>query len=215
MPKHTLLDRRHEATRTDILAAAEELMVREGFDQLTMRGLAAEAGCSSATLYQYFKDKQELLTELFGRHFDEFVQAVEEQCAKFTDPLDKLKAHARAGWELFDLKNSLIRQFVQQLPPTPAGPSEHLTGERRERFLAFEAHTVALIRECQLSGRIRDDLTAEQLHRYFIHHLVATREMFATEPDRRLAEECVRLSFSLLAEGLKIQETDHTDGRKA
>lgn len=50
-----------------ILTAAESLLVREGFEATTMAQVAAEAGCSRATLYNYFSNKRELRAALRDR----------------------------------------------------------------------------------------------------------------------------------------------------
>jgi AcrR family transcriptional regulator len=53
-----------EATRRDIVAAARKLFAEKGFESVTIREIAKEAGCSHTTIYIYFKDKEALLHEL-------------------------------------------------------------------------------------------------------------------------------------------------------
>lgn len=43
-----------------------ELIVKEGFDGFSMQKLAAEAGVSPATIYIYFKNREDLLNQLFN-----------------------------------------------------------------------------------------------------------------------------------------------------
>ncbi len=43
---------------------AVEIVVREGFDGLTMQKLAREAGVSPATIYIYYKDRDDLLLQV-------------------------------------------------------------------------------------------------------------------------------------------------------
>ncbi|MNF91359.1 Fatty acid metabolism regulator protein [compost metagenome] len=47
-----------------IRRAAIELIARQGYDAMTLRGLAAHAGVNASTLYLYYKGKQELLASL-------------------------------------------------------------------------------------------------------------------------------------------------------
>jgi AcrR family transcriptional regulator len=47
--------------------AAVELLHREGFDGLTVRRVAAEAGVGAATAYTYFSSKEHLVAEVFWR----------------------------------------------------------------------------------------------------------------------------------------------------
>lgn len=55
---------RSEETKGAILAAAGQLFAARGFDAVTMREIAKEAGCSHTTIYIYFKDKEALLHQL-------------------------------------------------------------------------------------------------------------------------------------------------------
>ncbi len=55
---------RSEETKRAILTAAAELFSQKGFDAVSIREIAKEAGCSHTTLYIYFKDKEALLHEL-------------------------------------------------------------------------------------------------------------------------------------------------------
>lgn len=55
---------RSEETKGAILKAAGQLFATRGFDAITMREIAKEAGCSHTTIYIYFKDKEALLHQL-------------------------------------------------------------------------------------------------------------------------------------------------------
>lgn len=55
---------RSEETKQAILSAARKMFSDRGFNAVTMRDIAKEAGCSHTTIYIYFKDKEELLHEL-------------------------------------------------------------------------------------------------------------------------------------------------------
>jgi len=51
-----------------ILAAARVVISRDGWERLTMRGLAAEAGVGAPTLYHHVRDKEDLLVHLLDDH---------------------------------------------------------------------------------------------------------------------------------------------------
>lgn len=54
----------HAATRASILEAARRVAARSGGRELSLRGVAAEAGFAPAALYGYFSGKDELLLAL-------------------------------------------------------------------------------------------------------------------------------------------------------
>jgi AcrR family transcriptional regulator len=56
--------RERHATRTSILDAARRVAARDGARNLSLRGVAAEAGFAPAGLYGYFRNKDELLLAL-------------------------------------------------------------------------------------------------------------------------------------------------------
>jgi AcrR family transcriptional regulator len=54
-----------EDTRTRILKAANQLFSRDGFDNTTVRAIAARVKLSDAALYYYFKSKREILQAIW------------------------------------------------------------------------------------------------------------------------------------------------------
>ena len=53
--------RRPRASREEVVVAALDLLEREGLDALSIRRLAADVGLPPATLYGYFRDKDDLV----------------------------------------------------------------------------------------------------------------------------------------------------------
>ena len=69
--------RKRERTRTEILAAAWELVRRDGIAGLSLRDLAAGVGMRAPSLYTYFPSKNALLDAMFAegmRHFAEQIR---------------------------------------------------------------------------------------------------------------------------------------------
>src|ERR1700743_580500 len=55
---------------------ALEMIVAHGFDGLSMQKLARAAGVSPATIYIYFKDREDLLLQLYKRESGRFAQFI-------------------------------------------------------------------------------------------------------------------------------------------
>jgi AcrR family transcriptional regulator len=64
--KHTvsLQSRRRQQTRGEIIRAAFELFGRQGYENVSMDSVAAAAGVSRATLFNYFPQKELILREI-------------------------------------------------------------------------------------------------------------------------------------------------------
>src|SRR5690625_1271385 len=58
-----------ELTREKIMDVARELLVENGYANVSMRQIANEINCSHAAIYYYFKNKAELFYALVEDHF--------------------------------------------------------------------------------------------------------------------------------------------------
>lgn len=67
MPR--LTEKRREAKRAEIVAAARRCFAREGFHQTSMPDIASEAGVSTGAPYRYFASKEEIILEIAGEAF--------------------------------------------------------------------------------------------------------------------------------------------------
>jgi AcrR family transcriptional regulator len=79
--------------RGEILAAAKQLFLNEGYMNFTTRKLARRAGLSQTGVYVYFKSKDEILDALCRTTFEALVQrfrAITEKWADSPDLLSKL-----------------------------------------------------------------------------------------------------------------------------
>ncbi len=65
---------RDESKEACLKAKAMEMIVAEGFDGLSMQKLAKAAGVSPATIYIYWKNREDLLNQLFHEIQDRFTE---------------------------------------------------------------------------------------------------------------------------------------------
>jgi AcrR family transcriptional regulator len=101
MPK--IVDKKEKA---EIIAVAALKTFREcGYNKTRMVDIAQMAGMGKGTLYEYFKDKADILRFAFDQYFSVFSQGILEAMAEKTTPSDKILAlidfalrHA-AEWE--------------------------------------------------------------------------------------------------------------------
>ena len=74
----------------DLINAAARLMSRLDSDELTMQGIAAEAGVSVRVLYRHFEGKDDLLVALIEESQLVFARLIEKETAGLSDPLERL-----------------------------------------------------------------------------------------------------------------------------
>ncbi|NQX71626.1 TetR/AcrR family transcriptional regulator [Paenibacillus alba] len=85
-------EQRSEETKKSILASAGVLFSSRGYDAVTMRDIAKEAGCSHTTIYIYFKDKEALLHQLSMPPILQLLEQVDTLLSEDSPPSDKLQA---------------------------------------------------------------------------------------------------------------------------
>ncbi len=91
--------REHLATRAAILDAARRVAARDGARDLSLRGVAAEAGFAPAALYSYFTGKDELLLALAAEDLSYIARAMRGAAAGH-EGKGKLAAAASAALDL-------------------------------------------------------------------------------------------------------------------
>jgi AcrR family transcriptional regulator len=109
--------RQKKFLRQEILDAASELFVRNGYENVSMRRIAEKIEYSPTTIYLYFKDKAELLDEVCKETFGRLVQRLSKIMEQPGDPLERLKKGLVAYIE-FGLENphQYRATFMMPLP---------------------------------------------------------------------------------------------------
>jgi len=85
----------HASLRHKILEEALTLVSREGVEGVTMRALANKLGYSPATIYLYFRNKEDLFQEI-ARHAAARLMAATDACVDLADASAARDAFARA-----------------------------------------------------------------------------------------------------------------------
>src|ERR1700757_2908172 len=85
---------RGEQRRQDLLRAAAAVFGRLGYHETTTNAIAAEAGVSPATFYQFFPNKEAIASALaskYAREMAEAERAIDAQATmSFTEAIDEL-----------------------------------------------------------------------------------------------------------------------------
>ncbi len=82
--------REKERMRRDILDTAMEMLVEDGFEKLSIRRIATAIEYSPATIYLYFKDKNEIFFHLHEEGFAKFVAHM-KTAQTIEDPMLRLR----------------------------------------------------------------------------------------------------------------------------
>jgi len=90
MPGDWLAARRTEVAADRILDAAGDLFARKEAATVGMHEIASAAGCSRATLYRYFENREALYTAYVHRESYRLYREMTEQINSVVDPAERL-----------------------------------------------------------------------------------------------------------------------------
>lgn len=107
--------RQKKFLRQEILDAASELFVRDGFENVSMRRIADKIEYSPTTIYLYFQDKAELLDQVCQDTFARLIASLTKIMIQPGDPLERLGRGLRAYIE-FGLANPHHYRATFMLP---------------------------------------------------------------------------------------------------
>src|SRR5690349_17393027 len=109
------------ARRKQLLAAAQEVFVAQGYHAAAMDDIAERAGVSKPVLYQHFPGKLELYLALLDTHCDALVERVRRAMAQTTDNKERVRGATQAYFEFVDHESEAFRLvFESDLRNDPA-----------------------------------------------------------------------------------------------
>lgn len=102
-----------EETRERILDSALELFRKKGFDETTMRDIAAEAGVATGAAYYYFRSKEELVMAFYERTAEEARELWPEIMGRSRDLQKRIRAILDLKFEQFAKHRRLLVGLVR------------------------------------------------------------------------------------------------------
>ena len=130
MPVDWLASRRTEVAADRILDAAEQLYTQRDQASIGMNEIARAAGCSRATLYRYFENREALRTAYVHRETRRLSRAIKEEIDGLENPHERLIASMTAALRMVRESPALSSWFAISRPPIGgelAGHSEVIT----------------------------------------------------------------------------------------
>jgi AcrR family transcriptional regulator len=195
-PRKTPRQERSREMLETIVEAAARVFVKEGYARATTNRIAAAAGISVGSLYQYFPGKDAIAVALLRRHRDRIVEAVASHLADVDEASIEVRVRelVRAALAAEGLHPGLHRVLIEQVLRTSA----------RAEMVGFEDDLERVIVERLKSSPddigVKDiELAAFILVRTVMaitHAAVVDRPDHARDP--RLVAEVTRMIFLYL-----------------
>jgi AcrR family transcriptional regulator len=195
-------EQQKEELRQAILEAASTLFVEQGYHGFSMRQLAERIGYSAATLYLYFRDKDDLLFTVVDEGFTRFEKQLAEAAASSADPWTRLNALAQA-YVTFGLRNPIYYRlmFLQRVDFL----TQARAGEQQPRLAALhvlqDAVQSAMDAGVMQSGDVESYSDALWAMMHGIVALAMSMPMFDAERLQKLTAVAREMIFKAFSQG--------------
>ena len=198
-------EREKEDMRRRIVDAARHLYVLNGFERLSIRAIAEEIEYSAATIYLYFKDKNEVMYAIHQQAFGKMMQEF-QPIVSMTDPFDKLMAMGRK-YTQFALENPELFDvmFIITAPMDTLECREEIWSEGRIAFNML----VQVVQECINAGIFQKQdpevaamMIWSTIHGYTALFIRKRMNMFTDERRAELMHQAFDLFCNTLKKGL-------------
>jgi len=160
--RETVRSETRAAYREAILIAAERVFGRLGFHDAKMADIAAEAGVAAGTLYNYFKNKDQVFESILARGHDRHFEVI-KPVLSIENPLDRLRAITEASLRFLQENGALFMVYIRRggmenrmLRQLGESPDQDYHERHQQLVQAAFAEAIA----CK---QLRDDIPAEEL----------------------------------------------------
>jgi AcrR family transcriptional regulator len=128
---------RSKVTVEAILEATTHILVEEGYDKANTNRIAERAGISIGSLYQYFPNKEALMTALMEQHAQEMAELVETKLDRlFDSPLEIAIPEIITAVVAAHAINPRLHQVLsEEIPCSERSPQMHKADERITELL--------------------------------------------------------------------------------
>jgi AcrR family transcriptional regulator len=139
-PRKIATQERSRATVDSLIEATARILVKEGYDKTSTNHIAAVAGVSVGSLYQYFPSKEALVTAVIERHQHEIMQVVRAELAEvLMEPVDKaVRKLVAVAVKAHRVDPKLHRVLAEQIPR--AGRLENSEPFNSENYAVFRTY---------------------------------------------------------------------------
>jgi AcrR family transcriptional regulator len=143
-------ERHKEDLKKEILAAAQQLFVERGLEATSIRNIAEKIEYSPATIYLYYKDKNDIIHALHQEGFKQLTKHFQESIQNVSDPFEQLLTIGRAY-----IQFAIKHEDIYNLLFITKEPLEHVERSLNEEWGEGEdafGLLVNLINACQQTG---------------------------------------------------------------
>jgi len=189
---------RSRATVDALVEATARILVREGFDKASTNRIAAVAGVSVGSLYQYFPSKEALVAAVIERHQQEIMQVVRGELAEAANqPIEQgVRTLVAVAVKAHRVDPKLHRVLAEQIPRV--GRLEKMETFNRENYALFRAYLERHREEIRAADLALAAFVCVTSIEALTHTAVLHHEIVSDEATEALIDEATRLVVGYL-----------------
>ncbi|MEL6698875.1 MAG: TetR/AcrR family transcriptional regulator [Bacteroidota bacterium] len=195
-----------EIRKNQIIAAADLVLLEAGIDAFTIDQVIAKAGIAKGTVYNYYKNKDQILAELGVKAIKLMYEYFEEHIGKHVHSVDKIKALCLACYQF----NKHYPQYFELISYMERPEFDINTTGYLKLSQGLQHFTEQLIQEGQAKKELRPNLDAATTH-YIIWACCVGVVEFVDTKKRLLAnhheidqEQMVKTFAEILTVGMAV-----------
>lgn len=162
--------------RSELVDAAARAVLREGSTEAKLRDVAEEADLTPASVLYYFRDKQELLTEVYSHGTSAYIEHRRERVQAASTPWAKLEACIASGVPMRQTEEMAASHLLCELLPLTFRDRKAADAQA-----AFNADQVALYADILDHGAASGDFTLTLPAPVLAHLFLALEDGYVSE----------------------------------
>lgn len=123
-----------ERHRSEIMAAAEKLFAQKGYVSASMDEVARLSDFSVGTLYNFFKNKEDLYSAVMRQKTDMMQVRIVQCLERRGSPTDRIRGYFRERFDLYWKYPNFFRLFLHQTMSSVSDPRTGFLQELAERY---------------------------------------------------------------------------------
>ena len=197
-PRKSPSQQRSQLTVAALLKATAHILVKEGYESASTNRIAAAAGVSIGSLYQYFPSKEALVAAVVDRHMQEMMQLLRAAVDRVREqPVEvATRELVRVMIDAHRVDPRLHRALVEQVPRV--GRLENVRAIDREAYTLIRAYLEAHRDELRVVDLDVASFVCVATVEALTHAAVVNRPEVLSDKSGVFAEEVTRLVVGYL-----------------
>ena len=140
---------------TTIAQAAKEVFAERGYQRATLEEIAQRAGMSKATIYLYYRNKDDLFLHVVEELVNTVMAATAQEAATAKPPLEKLYSMVLGKVEFYEREREFFRIYLNEKQGLEVAPKDPHKKALQEMYLQDVQTLAGVVQEGIDAGMLR------------------------------------------------------------